>query len=108
MYIIEVEVGDGKEMDILLGLRILFGAVFVLFIPGFAWSFVFFAREEIDGIERIALSFGLSIALVPLTIFWLNFFFNVKITLINSFLVVLFLSLIPGIYLFLRGQFSTR
>lgn len=91
-------------MDILLGLRILFGAVFVLFIPGFAWSFVFFAREEIDWIERIALSFGLSIALVPLTIFWLNFFFNVKITLINSFLVVLFLSLIPVVHLFLRGQ----
>ena len=98
MYIAEV----GEEMDILLGLRILFGAVFVLFIPGFAWSFVFFAREEIDWIERIALSFGLSIALVPLTIFWLNFFFDVRITLINSFLVVLILSLIPGIYLLLR------
>lgn len=90
------------EMDVLIGLRMVFGTVFVLFIPGFAWSFVFFRREEIDWIERIALSFGLSIALVPLTIFWLNSFFDVRITLINSFIVVLILTLVPVIYLLLR------
>jgi uncharacterized membrane protein len=95
------------EMSIVLGLKIVLGAVFVLFIPGFAWSFVFFGKEEIDGIERIALSFGLSIALVPLAIFWLNYVFTVKITVINSFLTVLFLSLLPLVYLFLRGKFGT-
>jgi len=53
-------------------LRITFGSTFVLFIPGLFWSFVFFGKGEIDIIERIALSFGLSIALVPLAVFWLN------------------------------------
>jgi len=51
-------------MGILELLRIIFGSVFVLFLPGLAWSFVFFKKEEIDVIKRIALSFGLSIALV--------------------------------------------
>ena len=61
-------------------LRLIFGGLFVLFVPGFAWSYVFFKRKNIDGIERIALSFGLSIALVPLSVFWLNWLFDMKIT----------------------------
>lgn len=89
-------------MKAFLVLRTLFGAIFVLFISGFAWSFVFFGKDEIDWIERIALSFGLSIALVPLTIFWLNFLFQAKITLINSFVVVLTLILMPVVYLLLQ------
>jgi uncharacterized membrane protein len=86
-------------MDVLEGLRIFFGSVFILFVPGFAWSYVFFARKNIDWIERIALSFGLSIALVPLTVFWLNWLFHVKITLLNTSLVVCGLTAIPVLYI---------
>ena len=49
----------------------------------------FSKRGKIDEIERIALSFGLSIALVPLAVFWLNWIFKVKINLINTSLVIL-------------------
>ncbi len=70
-------------------IRIIFGSVFVLFLPGLAWSFVFFKKEEIDVIERIALSFGLSIALVPLAVFWLNFFLGIKINLLSVSIVIL-------------------
>lgn len=70
-------------------LRVIFGSMFVLFLPGFVWSYVFFEKGKIDEIERIALSFGLSIALVPLTVFWLNWIFKVKINLINTSLVIL-------------------
>ncbi|MCK5661521.1 MAG: DUF1616 domain-containing protein, partial [Methanosarcinales archaeon] len=38
--------------------RIILGSTFVLFIPGFAWTFALFKKNEIDIIERIALSFG--------------------------------------------------
>lgn len=76
-------------VDIVEIIRIIFGSVFVLFLPGFAWSFVFFAREEIDWIERIALSFGLSIAMVPLAVFWLNYFLGVNINLLNVSTVIL-------------------
>ncbi|MFA4876182.1 MAG: DUF1616 domain-containing protein [Methanoregula sp.] len=55
-------------------LRILFGIPLVLFIPGYALIAALFpAARDIDGIERIALSFGLSIALVPLTGLILNY-----------------------------------
>ena len=70
--------------------RIIAGLVFVLFIPGYAFIAALFPEagsgptaddeavsnpraDGIDGIERVALSFGLSIALVPLVGLVLNF-----------------------------------
>ena len=76
-------------MEILEVLRIIFGSVFVLFLPGLVWTFVFFDRDEIDVIERVALSFGLSIALVPLVVFYLNFGFGLKISFVNTSLTIL-------------------
>lgn len=67
-------------------LRIMFGSFYVLFLPGFVITYLFF--KEIDMIERIALSFALSIATVPLTLFYLNKL-GVKITLLSSILTVL-------------------
>lgn len=55
-------------------LRVLFGVPLVLFIPGYALIAALFpAARDIDGIERVALSFGLSIAIVPLTGLALNY-----------------------------------
>ena len=76
-------------------LRIIFGSIFILFLPGYAWSFIFFKKGKIDLIERIALSFGLSIALVPLTVFYLNYLLKVKISLANTSIVVGTLVAIP-------------
>jgi len=54
--------------------RILFGLLFVLFLPGYALIATLFpSKEDIDWIERIALSFGLSIAVVPLIGLLLNY-----------------------------------
>jgi len=83
-------------MEIMEILRIIAGSIFVLFIPGLAWSLVFFGRDEIDVIERIALSFGLSIAIVPLIIFYLNYLLGIRITLINSTVTILLITLIPA------------
>jgi len=86
-------------MDVLDGLRILFGSIFILFVPGFAWSYVFFARKSIGWSGRVAISFGLSIALVPLTIFWLNWLFHVRITVLNALLIVCGLTAMPILYI---------
>ena len=93
-------------MKVLVVLRAFFGTIFVLFIPGFAWSFMFFRKDEIDWIERIALSFGLSIALVPLTIFWLNYLFKIKINAFNCSIAIFVLIFIPIIYLLLKKTIS--
>lgn len=54
--------------------RQILGLVFVLFLPGYAATAALFPEnDQIDGIERVALSFGLSIAIVPLIGLALNF-----------------------------------
>lgn len=85
-------------MELIELLRVVFGSIFVLFLPGFAWSYVFFEKGGIDEIERIALSFGLSIALVPLVVFYLNWLFGVKINLLNSTMVIIGLIAVPLMY----------
>jgi len=55
-------------------LRIIVGIPMVLFIPGYALIAALFpGKGDLDGIERVALSFGLSIAIVPLVGLALNF-----------------------------------
>ena len=70
-------------------IKVILGSIYVLFLPGCIWSYVFFRKDEIDIIERIALSFGLSIALVPITVFWANYFLGIKINLINVSAIIL-------------------
>ena len=56
-------------MEALEMLRFFFGLALVLFIPGFALTLALWPKtkeDTIDSVERIALSFGLSIAIVPL------------------------------------------
>lgn len=72
--------------------RIVFGSVYVLFLPGFVLTFAFFEKKEIDVTERVALSFALSIAIVPLLVFYLNLI-GMKINVLNANLVVAFIIL---------------
>jgi uncharacterized membrane protein len=54
--------------------RWVLGSVFVLFIPGYvAVEALFPNGRELDGIERLALSVGLSLALVPIVGLLLNY-----------------------------------
>ena len=54
--------------------RYILGSVFVLFIPGYVTVEALFPKgREMDGIERFALSVGLSLALVPLIGLLLNY-----------------------------------
>jgi uncharacterized membrane protein len=82
--------------------------VFTLFLPGLAWSVLLFKKGEIDLIERIALSFGLSIAIVPLTVFYFNWFLGVRINLLNVSLITSLLIVIPLAILLARRLFSGR
>ena len=54
--------------------RIILVLLLVLFLPGYSLIAALFPRKnDLDGIERIALSFGLSIAVVPLLGLALNY-----------------------------------
>ena len=56
-------------------LRIVLGLAFVLFFPGYTLIAALFpGKDALDSIERLALSFGLSIAVVPLIGLILNLY----------------------------------
>jgi uncharacterized membrane protein len=74
---------------------IIASAIYVLFIPGFLISLLFFDFKKIDLIERVALSFALSISVIPLLTFYLNLL-GVKITLESVILEVLWVSVASG------------
>ena len=60
--------------------RIIIGLPFVLFFPGYALIAALFPRNEsLGGIERLALSFGLSIAVVPLIGLLLNYLWEISL-----------------------------
>lgn len=97
LFLISSLIGIFSSLSFLESLRIIFGSVYVLFLPGFIVSYLFFPKTKefeskekgaIDWIERIALSFALSIAIVPLAVFYLNLI-GIKINLLNSFLTIL-------------------
>jgi len=80
--------------------RALLGFILVFFLPGFAWTLVFF--KQIKVVERIALSFGLSIAVVTLSILASNVLLGVSITGFNSLLIIVVITIIPILFYYLR------
>ena len=99
LSLISLLIGAFSPIGYLESFRIVFGSVYVLFLPGFILTYAFFPKTKefdskdkekgaIDWIERIALSFALSIAIVPLAVFYLNLI-GVKINLLNSALTIL-------------------
>ena len=82
-------------------LRIIFGLPVVLFFPGYVLVLALFPKNEgMNGIERVALSFGLSIAIVPLIGLILNFTWwgiTLESTLYSTASFIFVMSIIAGV-----------
>ena len=78
---------------ILKGIRIILGLLLVLFIPGYISTFFFFKKNEIDFLERIALSVGLSISFVVLTVMFSNLYLGIPINLYTILAQIAFICL---------------
>lgn len=74
-------------------LRVALGLPFVLFFPGYTLIAALFPKkDDLDGIERVALSFGLSIAVTPLIGLGLNYTpWGIRLTPILISLIVFIL-----------------
>ncbi len=86
-------------------IRAILGFILVFFLPGFAWTLLFFSRVNI--IERIALSFGLSIAAVTLSIIVLHVLLGMRITGANSLLTIIVIIII-ALVLYLLKRLKIR
>lgn len=74
---------------IIQAIRVVFGLIYLLFLPGFAASWIIHpGKREIDVIERIAYSLGLSLPLSVLPVMFLNYFPGIPVTALTVFLVV--------------------
>ncbi len=87
-------------------IRAILGFILVFFLPGFAWTLVFFKR--INVIERVALSFGLSIAVVTLSLFFINTLIGARITGFNSVLVIIVVTVVPLLIYYLNRIIRQR
>lgn len=82
-------------LDSLPAIRAILGFILVFFLPGFAWTLVFFSSQQINIVERLALSLGLSIAVVTLSILALNKLIGLSISGSNAVLVIIAVTIIP-------------
>lgn len=119
LFIISILIAIFAKTPFLNSLRIVYGSIYVLFLPGFIISYIFFPKSKpfednekneevhpetkgaIDSLERIALSFALSIAIVPLVVFYLNLI-GLKINTLNTFLTILAIILVSSGILYWR------
>jgi uncharacterized membrane protein len=90
-------------------LQAIFGLVLVLFLPGFVATYVIFPKDdEIDEVERFALSFGLSIAIVPLMVFALSII-GIPINLVNIVLeIVILITVLVAIFFYQQPEAYNR
>lgn len=86
-------------------LRIALGLPFILFFPGYVLITALFPKkDDLDGIERVALSFGLSIAVAPLIGLGLNYTpWGIRFTPILVSLII-FIIAMSGIALYRRRK----
>ena len=89
-------------------LRIIFGTIFILFLPGYFLTLSFFNKKEIDLLERFALSFALSISVIPLISFYLNLVW-VKINELSIFLICTVIIALNIIYIsYFKGKANEK
>ena len=85
--------------------RAILGFTLLFFLPGFAWTLVFF--RQINAVERVALSVRLSIAVVTLSILALSLV-GVSITGLNSLLIIIVITIIPLGWYYLKRWTQSR
>ena len=86
--------------------RAILGFILVFFLPGFAWTLVFF--RQINVIERLTLSFALSIVVVTLSLLLVNRLLGVRITGFSSALVIIVVTILPVTAYYLNRLIKRR
>lgn len=91
------------NMSLVSSFRIVFGSVYSLFLPGYLVSHAILNKKEIDLLERFAVSFALSISIVPLIVFYLNLI-GLKVSTLNSVFTILGVSIVSIVIIQMRQK----
>lgn len=87
-------------------IRGMLGFLLVFFLPGFAWTFIFF--KQLSVLERITLSFALSLVLVTLSLLAANRLAHIRISGINSVPIIIVVTVLPVILYYLNRVIRGR
>jgi uncharacterized membrane protein len=90
---------------VLYYLRAIGGFLFVFILPGFVWTLVTFRKLQI--IERVIVSFGLSIAIVALVVYVPNITMGIIICGINTLISTAAIT-VAALLLYTLRQFKGR
>ena len=89
-----------ESVSAIVDIRIILGTFFVLLMPGYALVRALFPARRPDAVERMGLSIGLSMALVSLDAFILNFSpWKITLSSIVGTLALLIVTLATGAFL---------
>ena len=93
-------------LEKVLVIRAILGFILVFFLPGFAWTLVFF--RQISVIERVTLSMALSIAVVTLSLLFMNVAVGIRITGISATLIIIVVTVLPVAAYYLKRFLRRR
>jgi hypothetical protein len=93
---------------ILVPLQVAAGVSLVFLVPGLPWTYVLLGRGRISIVERLGISVGLSIALVPLGLFLLNILLDVPVDGRTTLLLALSVALTGTLAALWRTPFRVR
>ena len=87
-------------------IRAILGFILVFFLPGFAWTIIFF--RKINVIERVTLSFVLSIVVVTLSLLFISRLIGLRITWFSSALIIIVVTILPVVAYYLNQLVKRR
>ncbi|MEZ0393810.1 MAG: DUF1616 domain-containing protein [Desulfurococcaceae archaeon] len=86
-----------SAVPILMPARYVLGTIFVLFMPGYSLVRLLYPRDELSPLEELALSIGLSLALVPLIGLALNYTpWGIRLDPVSASLSIACVSMMTG------------
>lgn len=80
-------------LDNIPAVRVILGTILVFFLPGFAWTIVFF--RQLKPLERIPISIALSIVVVTLSLLFASRIFGMVINGFNAVLIIVMATVLP-------------
>jgi uncharacterized membrane protein len=89
-------------------LRVGIAVISMFFLPGFLWTLVIIKKSQINYLERIALSIGLSIALVTLSFLAMNLVLGVRFSGPNGAMAIFIITFIPLVWYGIRKLVERR
>lgn len=87
-------------------IRAMLGIALVFFLPGFAWSFIFF--KQLKALERMTISVALSVVFVTLSLLFATRLSGFRLSGLSAALVIIVVTILPVIAYYLNRLFRSK